>query len=1318
MNTKISSHPDRWIRSNIPFSHHDAHDDDDANNSASNKLSDCSKEVEGRASISMSQYCTLYGPGELETYRHTQLRREVEDAKLRVWYPGSWHRPSSRTYFRAKIRNMQELWKSCNDNDDKDDDDDDDAEEDEMVLLNFRSNARILSAEWIDGAGNGRSQPINPNIHCLRWKSEMATAEEEVYYEHDLSLCCSKEECNIDSKKSNHSDASQGGFLVLELDTSPPPRRPNPMAVDIIVNGESEVHSRGKDEENDHDANNVTTNVESDLVTMPPPCITLQLPSHMIKLDHAPDNQQIMMHRHCLEWEWKNSVGDEEWIPISSCWTLPLQSNIEPNVDPKEMTKSVETNAEASWIFPHQMKLYQLSTVCPIGGHQNTRIDGVDIVDTQDALLCDFGRELLGKVHISIPTLYSSTPPPTVKLRVGETREEAMNDEEEHFEQCPDLDHCHTTNTDNASMMEDKVHAGHVWVSRHLLAFRYVRVIIPTDYHVHVEVTCLAHLPLLEKCGTFSCGDGLSSSNHDYVEQEIRQLQNETNEDLDAKIWNCAAYTLRLCIHNNFIVDGIKRDRLPWVGDLAVSLMANAYTFGDLECIRWTLAVLGRCGMDKLLAIEHSEGANGQVSPGMVSSISGSHVNGIIDYSLWFIISHWLYQRYYGDTHFLQQEWRLIERRLNCLIQFCSNQEEGWLVSNDDDWVFIDWTVNGDKNTALQILWWQALDCGISLAQKMGSLVKESQQQRMKDAISRLENSYLIMEDVQLGFSRQSHALAVLSGLYTRLEDRASEGDWSNPDSSNERWHALRRCRRLYERSREALLGDEMPPVGTPYMKHLEANAIARLGERPFALKVIRSYWGGMLDRNATTFFEAFDESVTLADVTQFYDRPFARSLCHAWAAGPCSLYPEILLGLRPLTDGWEHWVCDPLDCFSSIAIATTIKTKFGIIDVQLDSNNLNVDIPEGTTMILMDKSYSGGRHNFPRKSLISSQRVNEWSKKYRGWHHHSDHVIKPNLMIPNFEGIHMTDVPTVYQLPGDDLFYMSFIAYDGIGYQTFVAESSDLLDWTNSRLAMGYGDEGSFDYGGVVLGAYLYEKYDIDAPRVLKRKNGKFYCLYGAYAKRGTKDCPLYEPDPGYQGLASSTDGLHWQREFNESILSIYGPGMVKDWEKDSIYQPWLVEHEGQYFNFYNAKEMPDWVEQLGLATSNDLCNWTRHEDNPIVRVGKRIGAAINEGYDTQFTSDAKVFWDRDESHFCMFYFGVGKVGAHIMIAYSKDLIHWVRDPKPLYTAGANPSGLDKQYAHKISLVWNPCNETWYMFYCAVGDAGRGIGLITSRSL
>lgn len=90
----------------------------------------------------------------------------------------------------------------------------------------------------------------------------------------------------------------------------------------------------------------------------------------------------------------------------------------------------------------------------------------------------------------------------------------------------------------------------------------------------------------------------------------------------------------------------------------------------------------------------------------------------------------------------------------------------------------------------------------------------------------------------------------------------------------------VRKIRNLNVRTREALMADVLPTVATPYFKHLEVLALDALGERVLSLKVVRSYWSGMLDANASTFFEAYTEKETSADVAQFYNRPFGRSLC------------------------------------------------------------------------------------------------------------------------------------------------------------------------------------------------------------------------------------------------------------------------------------------------------------------------------------------------------------------------------------------------------------------------------------------------------
>ena len=134
----------------------------------------------------------------------------------------------------------------------------------------------------------------------------------------------------------------------------------------------------------------------------------------------------------------------------------------------------------------------------------------------------------------------------------------------------------------------------------------------------------------------------------------------------------------------------------------------------------------------------------------------------------------------------------------------------------------------------------------------------------------------------------------------------------------------------------------------------------------------------------------------------------------------------------------------------------------------------------------------------------------------------------------------------------------------------------------------------------------------------------------------------------------------------------------------------------------------MPEWLEQIGVATSEDLVDWKRSIDNPVLKV-------MPGDFDSQFCSDPKVY--RDGDHWVMFYFGLGNEGkASIMVAFSRDLLNWTKDKTPLYRAGDNL--LDNQHAHKTSLVYNASNKTYYLYYCAVGSKGRGIGLVTSEAI
>ena len=380
--------------------------------------------------------------------------------------------------------------------------------------------------------------------------------------------------------------------------------------------------------------------------------------SHQLNLSYADDSFQWECQSYWnndTAWKWmkvgdnyqksESNVSDDHgvednWIPISSCWNyhLPFSDGSFGHKEEQSKEEIVHRraqipmrDADTFWRFPHQMELCDISTVEPVRQiplctksdsqkctvvHNDCMDDNaVDCNDKDNSsrhynhtLVYDFGKELLGKVVISIPSSLASLA--KIKLRVGETLAEAMNEEHEYYEQSLELCHhypndCGAT-CDTASIVDetkattllplDEKDVHHFWISVHLLAFRYVRVVFGNDCmeivsaslnnsppaHVaaldpmacsNVKVVCQAHMPRLTRQGSFSCSDLAGISD---------------NENLDNQIWSSAEYTLKLCVHHNFIVDGIKRDRLPWAGDLAVSLMGknetSVWSQFDLAC--------------------------------------------------------------------------------------------------------------------------------------------------------------------------------------------------------------------------------------------------------------------------------------------------------------------------------------------------------------------------------------------------------------------------------------------------------------------------------------------------------------------------------------------------------------------------------------------------------------------------------------------------------------------------------------------------------------------------------------------------------------
>jgi len=215
-----------------------------------------------------------------------------------------------------------------------------------------------------------------------------------------------------------------------------------------------------------------------------------------------------------------------------------------------------------------------------------------------------------------------------------------------------------------------------------------------------------------------------------------------------------------------------------------------------------------------------------------------------------------------------------------------------------------------------------------------------------------------------------------------------------------------------------------------------------------------------------------------------------------------------------------------------------------------------------------------------------------------------------------------------------------------------------------------------------------------------LKRIRGRFLGAYHAYPSPGL------EEGPAVIGLCWSDDLLHWSAE--EPCLRPEGGAY---WERGGLYKPCLVKDGGTYYLFYNAKNADKrWREQIGVATSRDLKQWTRYPENPIIRNGPA------GSWDERFASDPAVF--RDGSKWVLYYYSLDAQGkARDLLAVGEDPFHPKKVDEILIDVGP-PGSVDSTYAHKPSVIAH--DGALYHFYCAVSGKYpkevRGISVARSR--
>ncbi len=297
-------------------------------------------------------------------------------------------------------------------------------------------------------------------------------------------------------------------------------------------------------------------------------------------------------------------------------------------------------------------------------------------------------------------------------------------------------------------------------------------------------------------------------------------------------------------------------------------------------------------------------------------------------------------------------------------------------------------------------------------------------------------------------------------------------------------------------------------------------------------------------------------------------------------------------------------------------------------------------------------------------------------------------------------------DCPSVFRKDG--LWYMTYLVYDGRGYETWLAVSKDLIRWDQVGTIMSFSDSTDWDddqkAGYIALqeteweGDYRWQEYD-----------GRYWMSYFGGSSKG------YEAGILSIGIAYSeedpTKGNEWER-LGSPVLTPKDED-VRWWENSTMYKSSVIwdreKNTGHPFvMYYNARgdslQPHRGAERIGMAVSDDMVNWKRFREDPVVNHHRGIsGDAV-----IQKIGDVYV----------MFYFGAfweGTSGAFNRFACSYDLMNWTDWDGPDLIAPSEP--YDEVFAHKSSVV--KYDGIVYHFYCAVNKQhDRGIALATSADL
>jgi len=387
-----------------------------------------------------------------------------------------------------------------------------------------------------------------------------------------------------------------------------------------------------------------------------------------------------------------------------------------------------------------------------------------------------------------------------------------------------------------------------------------------------------------------------------------------SSDDLLNRAWFAGLHTIEMCTVRPstggfagkskigqgdwVLIDGAKRDRLIWTGDIGPMAAAISVSNNNFEAVR-----------DSLASLASSQARNGYIPACSPGPLAGRVVSGFFgDYVAWWVVCLYQYYLHTADGESLAELFPVARKALNYLHSQCRGGLFRQTPLNMMEWCYTFPRLGKPSYTNVMYYW--ALNSASFLAHELGddeaSVGYISRAYRLSEVIQRelWDEKRRVFVDTTTDRRRapqDGNSLAIVSGLAGEPQDVKSILEYMRANMWEE-WGSSN-VDTPYMRSTPGYLPHNKRVV--PFMNNYEVLARFMSGDGEGALELIRRCWGNMVSKEpGTTFWEWMGRD---GEVDNHYC-----SLCHGWSAGVVPLLSKYVLGIRPAGVGYSSYRVDP----------------------------------------------------------------------------------------------------------------------------------------------------------------------------------------------------------------------------------------------------------------------------------------------------------------------------------------------------------------------------------------------------------------------